>query len=169
LGHARLAAIGPSTVDAIAQHRLQADLEPEDHYRAESLAEALRPHVSGKRVFLARASRGREVLAEMLSAAGAVVEQAVVYESRDVVVPHEEIVQALASGRIDWTTVTSSAIARSLVAMFGDALCKTRLAAISPLTAQVLSDLGHRAAAVARTYTTTGIVDAILSANRDKV
>ena len=109
------------------------------------------------------------MLAEMLSAAGAVVEQAVVYESRDVAVPDEEIVQALASSRIDWTTVTSSAIARSLVAMFGEALRKTRLVAISPLTADVLSDLGHPPAAVAQTYTTAGIVDAILAAKRDKV
>jgi uroporphyrinogen III methyltransferase/synthase len=169
LGHVRLAAIGPSTVAALARHHLHADLQPEDHFRAEALAAALGPHVRGKRVFVARASRGREVLAETLSSAGAAVKQAVVYESRDVAAPAEEVVQALAMGRIDWTTVTSSAIARSLVAMFGDALHKTRLVAISPITADVLAGLGHPPAAVASTYTTDGVVEAILTSFRDKV
>jgi uroporphyrinogen III methyltransferase/synthase len=169
LGSARLAAIGPSTVDSLAQHRLNTDLVPEDHFRAESLAEVLGPHIAGKRVFLARASRGRDVLAELLSAAGAVVEQAVVYESRDVVEPDEQSMQSLISGHVDWITVTSSAIARSLVAMFGEDLHKTRLVAISPLTADVLSDLGHPPAAVATSYTTDGVVEAILAAQRDKV
>ncbi len=53
--------------------------------------------------------------------------------------------------------------------MFGEALRKTRLAAISPVTADVLSDLGHPPSAVAKTYTAAGVVDAILAAQRDKV
>jgi uroporphyrinogen III methyltransferase/synthase len=148
---------------------LKADLQPEKDFRAESLAAALSPQIAGKRVFLARASRGREVLAALLSDAGAIVEQAVVYESREVDVPDPEVAQTLASGRVDWTTVTSSAIARSLVAMFGNALQKTRLVAISPLTAEVLSNLGYPPAEIAKTYTSAGMVDAILSAKRDKV
>jgi uroporphyrinogen III methyltransferase/synthase len=168
LGHARLAAIGPATVEALAQYHLQADLQPGEHYRAESLAETLRPHVRGKRVFLARASRGREVLAELLSAAGAEVEQTVVYESRDVSVANNQVRQTLAAGRIDWVTVTSSAIARSLVQLFGNDLKHAQLVAISPLTAEMLADLGYPAATVATVYTTTGILDAILAAELGK-
>ncbi len=148
LGNVRLAAIGPATVAALAQFHLKADVQPAT-YRAEALAEALSPHVPGKRVLLARASRGREVLAEMLTAAGATVEQVVVYESRDVTTPSEEVTQALAHGCIDYTTVTSSAIARSLVRLFGDDLRKTHLAAISPLTAEVLSQNGLPVSVVA--------------------
>lgn len=163
LGGRRLAAIGPATVEALAEYHLTADLQP-DTYRAEALAEALAPHAQGQRFFLARASRGREVLAELLTAAGAIVDQAVVYESRDVDRPDETIAEAMAAGRIDWTTVTSSAIARSLANMFGDALRKTRLAAISPLTADVLRELGYKPDVVADQYTTDGIVAAILAA-----
>ena len=76
----------------------------------------------------------------------------------------EEVARRARRRRIDWTTVTSSAIARSLVAMFGESLRKTRLAAISPLTAEVLAELGHPPAVVAETYTTDGLVDAILAA-----
>lgn len=168
LGDARLAAIGPATVDALAEYHLRADVQPST-YRAEALAEVLAPDARGQRFLLARASRGREALAQMLTAAGGVVEQAVVYESRDVAAPEVEVAEALDAGRIDWTTVTSSAIARSLVHLFGEGLRKTRLAAISPLTAEVLTDLGHPPALVAETYTTAGIVAAILATEGHKL
>jgi uroporphyrinogen III methyltransferase/synthase len=121
------------------------------------------PHAAGARVLLLRASRGREVLAEMLTAAGATVSQAVVYDSRDVLTPDAEVAQALREGRIDWVTVTSSAIAKSLIEMFGDDLKRARLAAISPLTAGVLEHSGLKPAAVAESYTTAGVVQAILA------
>jgi uroporphyrinogen III methyltransferase/synthase len=163
LGGVRLAAIGPGTAAALAEFRLKADLQP-DTYRAEALAESLTPTTCGKKVLLVRASRGREVLAEMLTAAGATVEQIVVYESRDVETADEDIVRDLAAGNIDITTVTSSAIAHSLVRMFGDDLRKTRLAAISPVTAATLTELGFAPAIVAATYMTEGLIDAILAA-----
>jgi uroporphyrinogen III methyltransferase/synthase len=75
LGGVKLAAIGPGTADALAEYYLRADLQPTE-YRAEALAESLLPAAVGKRVLLLRASRGREVLAETLSAAGVVVRQA---------------------------------------------------------------------------------------------
>lgn len=163
LGGVRLAAIGPGTVEALSGYFLKTDLQPGE-YRAESLAAALAPFTRGKRVLLARASRGREVLAEMLTAAGANVEQAVVYESRDVTAIDEELAVEIRSGQIDWVTVTSPAIARSLAKMFGQSLRKTKLATISPLTAEVARELGFEPAAVAEIYTTDGVIDAILRA-----
>lgn len=166
-GRAKLAAIGPATAAALADRHLHADLMPSE-FRAEALAADLAPLARGKRVLLIRASRGRDVLAELLSQAGAVVEQAVVYESRDIESPDSEVRDALTAGRVDWTTVTSSAIARSLVAMFGETLRKTRLVAISPLTAETLAETGHPAALVAETYTSGGILAAILAASGRK-
>jgi uroporphyrinogen III methyltransferase/synthase len=168
LGGVRLAAIGPGTAAALAEFHLKADLQP-DSYRAESLAEALAPNARGKKVLLARASRGREVLAEMLTTAGAAVEQVVVYKSHDVETADEQIAIELAAGNIDVTTVTSSAIAHSLVRLFGERLRKTSLAAISPLTASSLSKLGFPPAIVAETYTVEGLVDAILAVESSKV
>ena len=104
----------------------------------------------------------------MLEAAGGQVVQAIVYVSRDVTDPHPEIVDALTTSRIDWTTVTSSAIARSLVHMFGDKLRKTKLAAISPLTAEVLTEQGYAPAVVAGAYTMDGIIEAILASRQVK-
>jgi len=161
LSGCRLASIGPATSEALADYRLKADLEPET-YRAEALAAALQPVAVGQRVLLLRANRGREVLAELLTKAGASVEQVVVYRSSDTQQPESEIATALAGGEIDWITVTSSAIARSLVRLFGDDLRRARLAAISPLTADVLAGAGYPAEVIASQYTTTGLVEAIL-------
>lgn len=161
LGNAKIAAIGPATVTALEEHHLRADLAPEE-YRAEALAEVLAPHArNGARFLLLRASRGREVLSETLTKAGGIVEQVVVYESRDVSSAGAAILDSLRAGQIDWVTVTSSAIGRSLVRLFGEDLRRTKLLAISPLTADVLNKFGFPPTLVATTYTSQGMVDAL--------
>jgi len=160
LAGVRLAGIGPATVAALAEYHLRADLQPE-RYQAEDLADALAPDAAGRRFLLARASRGREVLGERLREAGGTVEQIVVYESIDVTQPDPDVALQLREGRIDWTTVTSSAIARSLWALFGDALQQTRLVSISPVTTATLRELGLEPAAEAAEATLPGVVDAL--------
>jgi uroporphyrinogen III methyltransferase/synthase len=162
LGHAGLAVIGPGTAKALAEYHLRADVQPAQ-FDADALAEKLATLVQGQRVLYPHASRGRDVLPRRLKEAGAVVEEMVVYSNTDVTQPDEEVAQRLSAGRIDWMTVTSSAIARSLVIMFGDELRKTRLASISPITSQALRDLGHEPAAEAAESTMQGVVDAILA------
>lgn len=161
LGRVKLAAIGPGTADALLRWRLRADLLPEE-YRAESLALALAQEAAGKKFLLARASRGREILAEELAAAGAEVDQVVVYRSVDVESPEADIAAALAASRIDWITVTSSAIAQSLARLFGENLRQAKLASISPVTSATLRRLGFEPAAEASQYTMPGVVEAIL-------
>lgn len=160
LGPVRLAAIGPGTTEALAQYRLKADRTP-DEFRAEALADALASEAAGRRFLLVRASRGREVLAERLLAAGGAVEQVVAYRSTDVPAAAPEIAAALAAGRIDWITVTSSAIARSLARLFGAQLRQAKLASISPITSATLAELGFEPAAEATEYTMLGLAEAI--------
>jgi uroporphyrinogen III methyltransferase/synthase len=157
---AKMAAIGPGTAVELQRFSLRADLLP-DEFRAEALAESLKANAPGKRFLLLRASRGREVLADELTAAGGIVEQVVVYESRDVTQPKEDVASLMAAGKIDWVTVTSSAIARSLANMFGAELHKTKLASISPITSATLRELGYEPAVEASEYTMAGLVAAI--------
>ena len=99
-------------------------------------------------------------------AAGATVDQVVAYSTTEIAAADPEIVAAFAEGRIQWATVTSSAIARSLAALFGDALAEVRLASISPITSGVLGELGYAVATEAKEYTMAGVVAAILAAER---
>lgn len=165
LGRLKLAAIGAGTADELARWGLKADLVPAE-FRAESLATALLVAAPKARFLLARANRGREVLAERLVAGGATVEQMVVYTSSDVETPDPQIAGKLAAGQIDWVTVTSSAIARNLTRVFGAALRQSRLASISPITSESLRALGHEPAVEAARYTMEGLVEAIVAAGR---
>jgi uroporphyrinogen III methyltransferase/synthase len=113
---------------------------------------------------LARASRGREVLAEQLRAAGGIVDQVVVYRSSDAHQLQPDIQQQFVHGQIDWVTVTSSAIARALVHLAGPQLHQCKLASISPLTSSTLRECGFEPAAEATEYTMPGVVQAIREA-----
>lgn len=165
LGRVRIAAIGPGTAEELARYRLRADRIP-DQYRAEALAESLAGEARGQRFLLIRASRGREVLAEQLTAAGAHVEQIVAYTNTDVTEADPQITAALAAGQIDWITVTSSTIARSLVRLFGEGLRLAKLVSISPITSDVLRGLDYPPAAEAAQYTISGVIEAILEQGR---
>lgn len=161
LGKAKIAAIGPTTTSELENYHLHADLVPSE-FRAEALADSLRAEAAGKRFLLIRASRGREVLAEQLSAAGATVEQVVAYRSSDVEQADETIAARLAAGTIDWITVSSSSIARSLVKLFGENIRRAKLASISPVTSATLRELGFEPTVEAQVFTAAGLAEAIL-------
>tara|TARA_Y100001934_G_scaffold125122_1_gene152372 strand:+ start:99 stop:806 length:708 start_codon:yes stop_codon:yes gene_type:complete len=159
LGDIRLAAIGPQTTAAVESYRLKVNRQP-DIYSAEELA-AILDAKKGDQFLLARANRGREILAETLRKAGATVDQVIVYESMDETEVDADIADAMANQQIDWVTVTSSAIARSLVSLFGPALQHVHLASISPITSAVLRELGYEPTVEAKVFTMEGIVAAI--------
>ncbi|MBN2293585.1 MAG: uroporphyrinogen-III synthase [Pirellulales bacterium] len=172
----KLAAIGPGTAEELKKHGLHAKFVPRE-YRAEALADGLVDVAClsdgcGKRFLLARASRGRQVLSDRLVAAGAIVEEVVVYESRDILPNNPDIMKVaveLEAGRVDWVTVTSSAIARSIVQLFGEKLERAKLASISPITSGVLRELGFEPAAEAVEYSVEGVIQAILAEKRKRL
>jgi uroporphyrinogen III methyltransferase/synthase len=161
LGGVKVAAIGPGTAERLSEYHVNADLVPET-FTAEALSEALTPHAAGQRFLLARASRGRDVLAERLTDEGAEVTQAVVYTSAGIDDADPQVAEALEKGEIDWVTVASSETARSLNRLYGSSLAKTRLASISPLTSAALRELGYEPAVEAAVHTMQGIADAVL-------
>jgi uroporphyrinogen III methyltransferase/synthase len=169
VSHLRIAAIGDATAAALAERQLRADVVPES-FRAEALAEALRPHVSGKRVLWARASRGRDVLPQQLAGAGADVEQVAVYQNVDATSLPAEAVQSIIAGNLDWIALSSPSIARSLKTLLPDSALErlghtTRLAAISPVTADAAREVGLTIATVAENYTWDGLFEAMVAAS----
>jgi uroporphyrinogen III methyltransferase/synthase len=167
LGSVRLAAIGPATADALRRFHLEPDLVPAE-YRSESLAAALMEQVRGRRVLLARADRGRELLREELSAV-AEVDQVAVYVQVDALDPCDEVLTSLREGSIDYVTLTSSNIARALVRALDAATLERirsgaiRLVTISPVTSDAVRELGLPVAAEATEYTGEGVIAALLS------
>lgn len=164
LGGIRIAAVGSRTAEALASYRLNCDVQP-DTFDSDALAKQLIGEAAGKRFLSVRASRGGDALAEEITTAGGVVEEVVAYSHRDVTRIDDALRSQMAAGEIGFTTVTSSAIARSLAAGFGDALHQTRLISISPITSQAIRDAGFQPAAEAPEASMEGVVQAIAAIN----
>lgn len=165
VAHMQIAAIGSATASALEDRSLRADVVP-DSFRAESLAAELVPQVNGKSILWPRASRGRDVLPKTLTAAGAVVTELVVYQNLDIAEFNSEIVRQLSDGTLEWVGLSSPSIARQFAALLdthgiSNSAIKTRLAAISPVTAEAARQAGLKISVEATIYTWDGIVDGI--------
>ncbi|MFN0051021.1 MAG: uroporphyrinogen-III C-methyltransferase [Planctomycetales bacterium] len=168
LRKARLAAIGDGTAQALEEFHLHADLIPEAH-RAEGLAAALAPQVVGRRVLWARANRGRDVLPRELRAAGATLDELVVYRNVDVTQLEPQTQALLDAGEVDWITLSSPSTVRALASLLPAEVAarlgtSIRLASISPVTSAAASDLGWPIAAEATTHSWEGLLQGIIQA-----
>jgi uroporphyrinogen-III synthase len=144
----RIAVIGPATAQAVRGIGLQVDLIPQK-YVAESLAEALVPEASGKRILLVRAADARDILPEALAAAGAAVTLAEAYRNQvppDSISALRQLFRQPASYP-DAITFTSASTARNLAALLEAASLTIPagivLASIGPITSRTLGDLGY--------------------------
>jgi len=160
LADCQIAVVGSKTAAALARFHLQPDLIPKD-FRAEALAEQMAPQIAGKRVLIVRASRGRDLLAGALRAAGGQIEQVAAYSHRDVTTADRAVLQMAAEGRIQWVTLTSSATAQSVAKLFGEAMQNMKIASLSPVTSQTVRELGFTVDAEAEPYTIDALVEAI--------
>lgn len=171
MGGCRIAVVGKATAKRLEEYRLRVDYVPPKftaesllkHFTEEKIEEEteVRMPRSSQRFLIVRADRGSDTLPRGLRAAGAEVREVIGYRNVDV---HEVApsVDALArDGAIDWVIVTSSATAVNLNRLFGDTISRCRFAAISPVTANVLKNLGYRVDAVADPHTMQGIITAI--------
>jgi uroporphyrinogen III methyltransferase/synthase len=165
LGRIRLAAIGPTTAEALAGYHLRADLVP-DSFRSEALAAALSERVTGARILLARADRGRTVLRDELEHL-ADVTQIAVYQNADSATLPEVVADRIAAGTVDWITLTSSAITTRLHALLPESARRRigreiRIASLSPVTSEAAARLGWDVAVEAGEYSWEGLVRSLV-------
>ncbi|MGI6402309.1 MAG: uroporphyrinogen-III synthase [Thermoguttaceae bacterium] len=160
----KTAVVGPGTGKALAEFGIEPTVIPE-RFDAEGLIEALDKVVDDypSQYFLSfRANRGRDVLRRQLCARGARYQEVEAYRSVDVTTADPAVLRALNDGKIDATIVMSSASAKALVAIFGEAARKTRWFAISLLTAGALEECGIKAERVAKESTIASLVEAVV-------
>jgi uroporphyrinogen III methyltransferase / synthase len=167
LAGARVAAIGPGTATALAQHGIAADVVPE-RFVAESLVEALRD-VPITKALVARAAAARDVLPNALRERGAEVDVLALYET--VAEPLTEDQRAgLASA--DYITFTSSSTVTYFLQSAGsDAIVSARLLSIGPVTSATLREHGLEPHVEATRHDIDGVVAALVddtSAQRTK-
>jgi uroporphyrinogen III methyltransferase/synthase len=185
LAGACVAAIGPGTARALAQHGIQADVVPE-HFVAEALVEAL-AEVPVSRALVARASQARDVLPDALRARGAAVDVLALYET----LPEPLSTRALETARTaDYVTFTSSSTVRFFLEAFaaaregapaaspgqsresnaggpvsadGPLSAATRIVSIGPITSRTLREHGLEPHVEAKRHDIDGVLDALLA------
>ena len=158
---ATIAAIGPGTARALAEHGISADIVPE-RFVAEALVEAWPDvDVEGKRVLVARAAEARDVLPDALRERGAEVDVVALYETvREA--PSEEAIEAAQSA--DYVTFTSSSTVRNLTEALGDRFpASARVVSIGPITSEAARDAGLEVAVEAERHDIDGLVAALLA------
>jgi uroporphyrinogen III methyltransferase/synthase len=127
--------------------------------------------VDGVRVLLPRADISREVVADQLRQAGAVVTDVVAYRTILDDTPREDdpdVYGLLLEGRIDVVTFASPSAVRSFVRVYGaepaaDLLKNTVVAVIGPVTADVARQLSIPVTIQPSTYTIAALVDGIVA------
>jgi uroporphyrinogen III methyltransferase/synthase len=161
-----VAAIGPETAKRLEAEGLPCRLVPKQ-YQAEGLLESWSPEeMRGKRVLIPRAAQARDILPETLRSWGAEVRLVEVYRT---VIPRADaagLLRALRAGKVDMVTFTSSSTVTNFAALLGglsliDALARTAIACIGPITQKTVEELGGRADVVATDFTIPGLVRAI--------
>lgn len=168
LERSRLAAIGPATAGALRAWGLTAEVVPGE-YVAEGLLERLLPLVAaGDRVLLPRAAETRDVLARELAARGAQVTEVAAYRTRPATEHAAGLREALAEGRVDVVTFTSSSTVRSFCALFGAAelprlLDGVTVACIGPITRATAEGRGLATQIVPEDYTIPALARAIVT------
>jgi len=180
LRHLKIAAIGPATRNAIQKHGPKVNVVPEE-YVAESVVEALRNEVPGKRVLLARARVARDVIPRELRTLGAKVD---VVEAYETVIPHSSRTHLRAILKDakrcpHFIIFTSSSSAKNFVALLGKKVWNERayaanaipinsirLASIGPVTSSTLRQLGLQVDIEAEEYTIPGLIAAIVKSQR---
>jgi len=162
----RVAAIGPATADALAEHGVRPDVVPGE-YRAEGLVERLRAVMTPvDRVLLPRAAQTRDVLVTELRRLGALVNEVAAYTTRRGDAGTARLREALAAGTIDAVTFTSSSTARNFAELFTDDerrawLSRVTVASIGPITAATAAEYGMTTDVMPGEYTIPALAKAL--------
>ena len=164
LAGATVAAIGPGTARALAEHGISADLLPE-RFVAESLVEAL-AGVAFTRALVTGPKEAREVLPQALRERGAEVEVLALYETVAEPLSTSALEQ---TRRADYITFTSSSTVRFFLESAlagGEELGlspETRIVSIGPVTTETLIEQGLEPHIEAEQHDIEGMLAALLA------
>ncbi len=158
-----IAAVGPSTVSALAEQGIAVDFVP-SRYDGDLLAAEL-PLQAGDRILLPRSAIARAAVVDRLQARGARVDEIHVYTTADAPLPPDTL-DELRQGWDAITFTSGSTVQGFLAAIAGeeglvDHLRRGVIACIGPKTADVLQGLGYAPQVVATDHTAAGLVAAL--------
>ncbi|MDL2306542.1 uroporphyrinogen-III C-methyltransferase [Desulfovibrio sp. OttesenSCG-928-C06] len=166
LSSCKIAAIGPSTAQALKAKGIKADFIPE-RFVAESVVKGLLTlGVKDKRILIPRAAVARDVLPVQLREAGASVDVLPIYETKPSDANKDEVLQQLEAGAIQCLTFASSSTVDNFMELIPAATLKNypelKYACIGPVTAKTLEKYGISCDYQPTDYTIPALVDILL-------
>jgi uroporphyrinogen III methyltransferase/synthase len=163
LGGTKVAAIGERTSERLQNFGVRADAVPGEFVAEEVARLVIGAARGGDRVLLFRAQEARDVLPQMLEAAGLHVSVVPAYKTVTPADPNF----AQKARRADVLTFTSASTVRGFAALLGGDAAAAQLASdkcvgcIGPITAAAAHKTGLHVDVIAELYTTAGLLDAL--------
>lgn len=160
----RWAVVGRRTAEVLTARGVRPELVAEPA-TAERLGELMMARgMASQRVLFPRSDRARDVLPQVLAAAGAHLEAPVAYRTLShSAATCRQLQEVLAEG-IDWVTLTSPSTWHELLGALDGARLSAKLAAIGPTTAIAIRESGYEPAAVADPPGVQGLLAAMVRA-----
>jgi uroporphyrinogen III methyltransferase/synthase len=161
IGGAKIAVIGPGTQKRVQHYHLSVDLIP-DEYVAEGLLKKLMDgSVENETILLVRPSSARDVISDGLTEAGAIVDEAIAYQTVSESEDPTGAVERFRAGNTDLITFTSSSTVESFLDMDLPIPEHLIIASIGPITSETLQSAGLQVDIEAKKSNIPGLVSAI--------
>ena len=164
-GSAKIAAIGSGTAAKLSEFGVKADFIP-GVFTSKELGRQLTActNLRGKKVLLLRSKIASNELVELLTGAGAVVQDVAVYTAVEEKSECAWLIEEINKGRIDWLTFASPSSVNGFFEQVRSDLVNSanvKVASIGPVTSERLQTLGLRVDVTAADHTLDGLIDAI--------
>jgi uroporphyrinogen III methyltransferase/synthase len=166
ISHARIAAVGTATADALRAHGIEPDVVP-GHFRGSEISRHLPDDQTGIRTAVVRALEGRDELIDDLRAKGGEVHLAVAYETLALEALPDDARNALLAGSVAVLTFTSPSTAINVLRHLSpDELevvkAQSKFVSIGPTTTAALHTFDVGDVVEARETSVKGLVEAIV-------
>lgn len=161
----KICAIGEATATVLHKYGIEADSMPQEYSSHGILACLKEEGIKGKRLLLPCSQLINKELVRALSELGAEIETVVAYRTLPASNRDGKIKELLINGQVDVITFTSPSTVRGLITLMEDnveALNKTVIACIGPVTAAAAAESGLRVDVIAKKYTIDGLVKALV-------
>lgn len=163
LFHSTIGVVGKHTAERLQRYGLRADVCPE-HFSAAGLLAALPSRLDDQKWLVTATNRSNDELPAGLIARGAIVTKVIAYETVAVAKLKPGIESALRGGRIQWVTVTSSAIAENAARLLEPFREQLQPISLSDAVTEKLATLNWPAAAQAAEHSSESVLKALVTA-----
>lgn len=163
IGGARIAAIGPGTAKKLAEYRIATDLMPEGNFVAEGLVQAFEQYqsVENIQVLWVRGKKARKTLSDYFIKAGAILDEAIAYETVQETDDLTGAVEDFKENGADVITFTSASTVENFFKLGVKIPKKTKIVTIGPVTSQEVRNHGREPDLEASENTIGGVVNSV--------